>query len=80
VSARRLFLLFKVGITGLLSASVFGLVIVRDGGLLFCRITRGWLHTRSYCMARGGFLLSFIISVFGFIISCSISLFVVSKN
>jgi hypothetical protein len=39
VSACGLFLLFKVGITGLLSASVFGLVIVRDGGLLFCRIT-----------------------------------------
>jgi hypothetical protein len=57
VSARRLFLLFKVGITGLLSASVFGLVIVRDGGLLLAP------YQRSYCMARGGFLLSFIISV-----------------
>jgi hypothetical protein len=31
VSARGLFLFFYVGITGLLSASVFGLVIVRDG-------------------------------------------------
>jgi hypothetical protein len=39
LSARGLFLLFKVRITGLLSASVFGLVIVRDGGLLFYRIT-----------------------------------------
>jgi hypothetical protein len=40
VSASRLFLLSKFGITGLLSASVFGLVIVRDGGLLFYRIRK----------------------------------------
>jgi hypothetical protein len=37
VSARDLFILFYVGITGLLSASVFGLVIVINGGLLFYR-------------------------------------------
>jgi hypothetical protein len=36
------FLLFYVGVIGLLSASVFGLVIVRDGGLLFCRIAWGF--------------------------------------
>jgi hypothetical protein len=39
VSARGLFLLFYARITGLLSAFVFGLLIVRDGRLLFCRIT-----------------------------------------
>jgi hypothetical protein len=39
VFARGLFLLVYVGITGFLSASVLGLVIVRDGGLLFYRIT-----------------------------------------
>jgi hypothetical protein len=39
VSARGLFLLFYIGITGLLSASAFGLVVVRDGGLLFYGIT-----------------------------------------
>jgi hypothetical protein len=60
VSAHGLFLLLYVRITWLLSASVFGLVIVRDGGLLFYRLAP---YQRSYCMARGGFLLSFIISV-----------------
>jgi hypothetical protein len=57
VSARGLFLLFYVRITGLLSASVFGLLIVRDGGLLLAP------YQRNYCMARDGFLPSFIISV-----------------
>jgi hypothetical protein len=33
------FFCFYVGITELLSASVFGLVIVRDEELLFCKIT-----------------------------------------
>jgi hypothetical protein len=63
VSACGLFLLFKVGIIGLLSPSVFGLVIVRDGGLLFYRITSGWLHTRG-AIGRPGedsFLLGFIL-------------------
>jgi hypothetical protein len=35
----RFFSFVLFGITGLLSASVFGLVIVRDGGLLSYRIT-----------------------------------------
>jgi hypothetical protein len=39
VSADGLFLLFYVGITGLLSASVFGLLVAGDGRLLFCRIS-----------------------------------------
>jgi hypothetical protein len=34
-----LFLSFYVGIIGLFSVSVFGLVIVRDRRLLFCRIS-----------------------------------------
>jgi hypothetical protein len=55
VSARGLFLLFYVGITGLLSASVFGLLIVRDGGLLFCRIVRLAPYQRSCCMVRMDF-------------------------
>jgi hypothetical protein len=39
VSACGLLLFFYVEITGLLSTSVFGLLIVRDRGLLFCRVS-----------------------------------------
>jgi hypothetical protein len=64
VSARGLFLLFYVGITGLLSASVFGLVIVRDGELLFYRKDNVRLapYQRSYWgPGEGSFLLGFIL-------------------
>jgi hypothetical protein len=53
---------FFVGITRLLSASVFGLVIVRDGGVLYDNV-RLAPYQRSYCIVRGGFLFSFITSV-----------------
>jgi hypothetical protein len=45
VSTRGLFLLFYVGITGLLSVSVFGLVTVRNGDSCFIDNVR-LAHTR----------------------------------
>jgi hypothetical protein len=53
---RGLFLLFYVGITGLLSASVFGLVIVSDGGSCFID-TKGAIAR----LGEGSVLFSFLV-------------------
>jgi hypothetical protein len=79
VSACDLFLLLYVGITGLLSASVFGLLIVKVGDTCCVGYREAGSIPEELLHGQGWISSFFYCYCFGFITSCSINLFVVSK-